>query len=384
VLASFARSVAAVAGVGPPGAPPVSAQPAAPANPMVSALALDSHSITRAAPSRSARRRGRSLGKSGRPARSNEGLGPERARILLRSLTVPGWGQATLAGRAARACSYSSRPRVGRVQRVSHPGGPANKTPTWQRPARRRHRVARPGRRVPSHRGRLREQRGVQPARRDPRRGQTSTCPIPRTGPRRLPRLHPGALDRWRPGVHWSDEAAFRRYGGQRKFAQRAGLRANTALGLAIANRLVSALQRRPAGRPRRAGRPGLATGRAAEHGGAGSIPGRTHDAFLGRGGMRRIAGVSLLAASLLATPARAHAAAADADSSAADSTRRGLGHTAAEPRADSLAGAPQPTPRARRAGPTGSCTRSRPSPGTMPPLIEPSGVLSDAFGACG
>src|SRR5262249_47466419 len=27
---------------------------------------------------------------------SNEGLGPERARILLRSLTVPGWGQATL------------------------------------------------------------------------------------------------------------------------------------------------------------------------------------------------------------------------------------------------------------------------------------------------
>ena len=97
---------------------------------------------------------------------------------------------------------------------------------------------------------------------------------------------------------------------------------------------------------------------------------------------MRRIAGVSLLAASLLATPARAHAAAADADSSAADSTRRGLGHTAAEPRADSLAGAPQPDS-ARTGVParwqlheiaalTGDDAR---------PLVEPSGVLSDAFG---
>ena len=64
----------------------------------------------------------------------------------------------------------------------------------------------------------------------------------------------------------WSDEAAFRRYGGQRKFAQRAGLRANTALGLAVANRLVSALHAaRQAGRaaPRARGwrlevRPGL------------------------------------------------------------------------------------------------------------------------------
>ncbi len=41
---------------------------------------------------------------------------------------------------------------------------------------------------------------------------------------------------------HWADEQSFRRYGGQRKFAQKAGLRANAALGLAIADRLVSAL----------------------------------------------------------------------------------------------------------------------------------------------
>jgi hypothetical protein len=40
----------------------------------------------------------------------------------------------------------------------------------------------------------------------------------------------------------WSDEDAFRRYSGQRKQAQRAALRSNTALALAIANRLISAV----------------------------------------------------------------------------------------------------------------------------------------------
>lgn len=40
----------------------------------------------------------------------------------------------------------------------------------------------------------------------------------------------------------WSDEDAFRRYSGQRKQAQRAALRSNTALALAITNRLISAI----------------------------------------------------------------------------------------------------------------------------------------------
>jgi len=48
----------------------------------------------------------------------------------------------------------------------------------------------------------------------------------------------------------WSDETAFDRYGNQRKSAQKAGLRSNTALALAVANRLVSALHAaRAAGR---------------------------------------------------------------------------------------------------------------------------------------
>ena len=42
---------------------------------------------------------------------------------------------------------------------------------------------------------------------------------------------------------HWTDEESFRRYGGQRKFAQKAGLRANTALGLAVAQQPISCSQ---------------------------------------------------------------------------------------------------------------------------------------------
>jgi hypothetical protein len=49
----------------------------------------------------------------------------------------------------------------------------------------------------------------------------------------------------------WADQASFLKYGDQRQFAQKAGLRSNTALGLAIANRLVSALHAaRLAGKP--------------------------------------------------------------------------------------------------------------------------------------
>ena len=48
----------------------------------------------------------------------------------------------------------------------------------------------------------------------------------------------------------WSDEGSFDRYSSQRKSAQKAGLRSNTALALAVANRLVSALHAaRAAGR---------------------------------------------------------------------------------------------------------------------------------------
>ena len=49
----------------------------------------------------------------------------------------------------------------------------------------------------------------------------------------------------------WDGIDSFRRYSAQRKDAQRAALRSNTALGIAIANRIVSALHAmRVAGQP--------------------------------------------------------------------------------------------------------------------------------------
>lgn len=49
----------------------------------------------------------------------------------------------------------------------------------------------------------------------------------------------------------WSDEASFDRYGAQRKDAHRAALRANTALAVAVGNRILSVLHAaRVAGRP--------------------------------------------------------------------------------------------------------------------------------------
>lgn len=47
-----------------------------------------------------------------------------------------------------------------------------------------------------------------------------------------------GGSDAWA----WTDQASFERYRGQRKNAERAAQRANTALTLALANRLVSAI----------------------------------------------------------------------------------------------------------------------------------------------
>src|SRR5262245_13705862 len=64
-------------------------------HPMVSRLTLATGSIT--APREPSKKKP----KKNKPAEAaavdeNAGLGPERAQILLRSLTVPGWGQATL------------------------------------------------------------------------------------------------------------------------------------------------------------------------------------------------------------------------------------------------------------------------------------------------
>jgi len=242
VLASFAGAWLLSLALAPPGAPPVPAQPAAPANPMVSALALDSRSIT--APREPEREKKGKKPRKQRPAgESNEGLGPERARILLRSLTVPGWGQATLGRKGSARVFLIAEAGVWgaftafRIQE-------ALRTDAYLRTARLdagielRDRDDEFRRIVGAYASS--EEYNLLVVTRDAANLYLSD---PQNqdlaGYRAYIQAHSigGSL-----GWHWSDEAAFRRYGGQRKFAQRAGLRANTALGLAIANRLVSAL----------------------------------------------------------------------------------------------------------------------------------------------
>ncbi len=210
--------------------------------PMVSRLALASSSIT--APRDPARDKPKK-GKKPRitEAESNEGLGPARARILLRSLTLPGWGQATLGRRgSARVFMIAEAGVWGaftafRVQQ-------ALRTEAYLRTAQLSAGV--------DLRDRDDEFRRIVGAfassaeynllvvSRDAANLYLSDPDNPDlAGYRAYIAKHSlGGELAWA----WSDEAAFQRYGGQRKFAHRAGLRANTALGLAIANRLVSAL----------------------------------------------------------------------------------------------------------------------------------------------
>jgi hypothetical protein len=225
--------------LGVPQAAPASPRTELVVPPMVSRLALASTSIT--APRDPARQRPRKGHE--RPAAGDEGLGPERARILLRSLTVPGWGQATLGHRGSAKVFALAETGVWaafvafRVQQVL-------RTETYLRTARLSAGI--------DLRDRDDEFRRIVGAfassdeynllvvARDAANQFLSDPDHPDlAGYRAYIAQHSLAGDMaWR----WSDEDAFLRYGGQRKFAHRAELRANTALALAVANRLVSAL----------------------------------------------------------------------------------------------------------------------------------------------
>ena len=187
-----------------------------------------------------------------RQAPSNEGLGPERARVLLRSLTLPGWGQATAGHRGsakvfllAEASIWSAFTAF-KIQQV-------HRTESYLLTARLEAGV--------DLRGRDDEYRRIVGAFASSE--EYNLLVVTRDAANQF--LADPAVDvSWSPSAEpdlagyrqyidehsiggdlawsWSDEESFRRYGGQRKFAQKAGLRANTALGLAIANRLMSAL----------------------------------------------------------------------------------------------------------------------------------------------
>jgi len=218
---------------------------------MISPLAFASTSIT--APREPQKeRRGKKPRKERRPGNeSNEGLGPERARILLRSLSVPGWGQATLGHRGSARVFLIAEAGVWgaftafRIQE-------ALRTESYLRTAR-----LEAGIDLRDQDDEFRsivgayassEEYNLLVVTRDAANLYLSDPYNEDVASYRayIAKHSLGGDMSW----NWSDEAAFRRYGGQRKFAQRAGLRANTALGLAIANRLVSALHAaRQAGR---------------------------------------------------------------------------------------------------------------------------------------
>lgn len=228
---------------------------ATPANVMVSPLSIASGSITGFGDERDTTRTRKLRARKGRrpaPVVSNEGLGPERARILLRSLTVPGWGQATLGHKgSARVFLIAEAGIWGaftafKIQQ-------AHRTEAYLRTARLGAGIDMSGmddeyRRIVGAFASS-DEYNLLVVTRDAANLYLSDPAAPDLeGYRRYIAEHSIPADRtWA----WQDEASFLRYGGQRKFAQKAGLRANAALGLAIANRLVSALHAaRSAGRP--------------------------------------------------------------------------------------------------------------------------------------
>jgi hypothetical protein len=217
----------------------------APGSTLVSPLSLQSGTITGFQPEREKKKKGDSRKKprKAQSPQSNEGLGPERARILLRSLTVPGWGQATLGHRGSAKVFLLAEASVWgaftafKIQQ-------AQRTDSYLLTARLdagidlRDRDDEFRRIVGAFASS--EEYNLLVVTRDAANIYLSDPDNPDlAGYRAYIAAHSisGALA-W----NWSDEQSFRRYSSQRKFAQKAGLRANTALGLAIANRLVSAL----------------------------------------------------------------------------------------------------------------------------------------------
>jgi hypothetical protein len=176
-------------------------------------------------------------------------LGSARARILLRSLTIPGWGQQTL-GHTTAARVFGLAELGVWTTFASFRIQEQLRTNSYERTARLRAGIDVSGRdeefrRIVGSYLSSDDYNLYVVARDaanlyydDPVRMRAYIAEHQLQG-----------SDAWR----WDDVDGLLRYRGQRKNAQRASLRANTALALAIANRLVSAVHAaREAGRPAR------------------------------------------------------------------------------------------------------------------------------------
>lgn len=170
-------------------------------------------------------------------------LGPERARILLRSLAMPGWGQATLGRRTSSKvfavadlgiwASFASFRIQEQMRRESY----------------RQTAMLGAGIDVKGRDEEFRrivgafissEEYNLYVVTRDAANLFLQDLQNPDlAGYRAYIEKHSlRGSDAW----NWADLNAFLRYGAQRKDAHRAAIRANNMLGLAIANRIVSAL----------------------------------------------------------------------------------------------------------------------------------------------
>ena len=211
-------------------------------HPMVSRLTLATGSIT--APREPSKKKP----KKNKPAEAavvdeNAGLGPERARILLRSLTVPGWGQATLGlNGSAKVFMVIEAGIWGSF--VAFRVQEAQRTDSYLRTAQLSAGIDLRDeddefRRIVGAFASSEEYNLLVVTRDAANIYLSDPNNQDLAGYRAYIAEHSLSGDMsWQ----WTDQGAFNRYGSQRKSAQKAGLRSNTALALAVANRLVSAL----------------------------------------------------------------------------------------------------------------------------------------------
>lgn len=227
--------------------------------PMISPLALEGATLSTFGEEDSlkkAKKKAKQEKSASEPETEGLGLGPERARIILQSLTFPGWGQASL-GRSTAAGVFATFEVAIWASFVSFRVQEGMRKEAFRQ-------TALLGAGI-DLRGRDEEFKRIV--------GSFSSSDeynlyvVSRDAANLYLRdVYNPNMDAYRAYIEenslrgadawsWGSRTSFERYGAQRKDAHRAAIRANSALGLALVNRLVSALHAaRAAGQPRPAG----------------------------------------------------------------------------------------------------------------------------------
>jgi len=215
--------------------------------PMVSPLALEGATVSgfgdRKDGQKAKEKKSKKVKKPRPPRPEGMPLGPERARILLRSLAVPGWGQATLGRRTAGKVFATAELGIWvafasfRIQEQ------------MRREAYRETALLGAGIDL---KGRDEEFRRIVGA--FSSSDEYNLYVVARDAANLYLRdpYNPDMADyrayiakyslQGKDAWHWANRDAFLRYGAQRKDAHRAAIRANSMLGVAIANRILSAV----------------------------------------------------------------------------------------------------------------------------------------------